>query len=77
MIFQMNENRRLHANFFPIRVRQTADNGASAEFRVLVTGGGGLIPDRGQLFDVQTEWILDGGDWLLLKADWETTRVPD
>ena len=77
MIFQMNENRRLHANFFPIHVRQTGEKTASAEFRVLVTGGGGLIPDRGQLFDVKTDWILDGGDWLLFKADWETARMPE
>jgi len=77
MIFQMNENRRLHANFFPIHVRQTGGKGASAEFRVLVTGGGGLLPDRGQLFDVKTDWILDGGDWLLFKADWETVRMPE
>lgn len=77
MIFQMNENRRLHANFFPIHVRQTGENGASAEFRVLVTGGAGLLPDRGQLFDVKTDWILDGGDWLLFKADWETARMPE
>ena len=77
MIFQMNENRRMHANFFPIHVRQTGEETASAEFRVLVTGGGGLIPDRGQLFDVKTDWLLDGGDWLLYKADWETARMPE
>lgn len=75
MIFQMNENRRLHANFFPIRVKQTGEDGALAEFRILVTGGGGLVPDRGQLFDVKTDWIRDGSDWLLLKADWETARI--
>lgn len=77
MIFQINENRRLHANFFPIHVRQTGEATASAEFRVLVTGGGGLIPDRGQLFDVKTDWVLDGGDWQLVKADWETARVSE
>lgn len=89
MIFQMNENRRLHATFFPIHVREDSQEieneingtaaraGASARFRLLVTGGGGLLPERGQMFEVNTNWILENGDWLLLSADWETVRMPD
>ena len=71
MIFQMNENRRLHAQLFPIHVKETAAGQASAQFNILVTGGGGLLPERGQLFEVETAWVRDGGDWLLSKADWE------
>lgn len=71
MIFQMSENRRLHAQFFPIHVQQTGERQASAQFNILVTGGGGLLPERGQLFEVETNWIRDGSDWLLSKADWE------
>jgi hypothetical protein len=50
---------------------------ASAHFRILVTGGGGLLPDRGQLFDVETHWLRDGSDWKLDKADWKAVRLPD
>lgn len=71
MIFQINENRRLHAQLFPIRVKETGEGQASAQFNILVTGGGGLLPDRGQLFEVETDWTRDGSDWLLSKADWE------
>ena len=71
MIFQMNENRRLHAQLFPIHVKETATDQASANFNILVTGGGGLLPDRGQLFEVETGWVRDGNDWLLSRADWE------
>ena len=71
MIFQMNENRRLHAQLFPIHVKETGKSQASAQFNILVTGGGDLLPDRGQLFAVETDWIRDGSDWLLNKADWE------
>jgi len=71
MIFQMNENRRLHAQLFPIHVKETGEGQASAHFNILVTGGGGLLPDRGQLFEVETDWSRDGNDWLLSKADWE------
>jgi len=75
MLLQMNENRRLQAQFFPIHVQEkgTAKNSiqASAQFKILITGGGGLLPERGQLFQVETEWRRDGSDWLLSKADWE------
>lgn len=71
MIFQMNETRRLHAQLFPIHVKETGEGQASAQFNILVTGGGGLLPDRGQLFEVETAWVRDGSDWLLSQANWE------
>ena len=70
MIFQMSENRRLQAQFFPIRVNETNAGQASAHFNILVTGGDGLLPDRGQLFEVETGWVRDDGDWLLSEANW-------
>jgi len=77
MIFQINQNRRLHAQFFPIRVRESGDERASAHFKLLVTGGAGLLPESGQLFEVETQWLRDGSDWLLEKADWEAAQLPD
>lgn len=83
MIFQMSEKRRLRAQLFPIHVQEKGESQppaeASAQFKILVTGGAGLLPDSGQLFAVQTDWILDGGDWLLSRADWEPvdlSRIP-
>lgn len=75
MIFQMSENRRLYAQLFPIRVKETDEGQAAAHFNILVTGGGGLLPDRGQLFEVKTAWIRDDGDWLLSEADWEPVNL--
>jgi hypothetical protein len=77
MIFQINQKRRLHAQFFPIRVQQQSDGQASAQFNLLVTGGVGLLPESGQFFDVKTWWQLEDGDWLLIKADWEIAQLPD
>ena len=76
MIFQINQNRRLQAQFFPIFVTETGVNTAAAHFRLLVTGGAGLLPDRGQIFEVETHWLSDGGDWQLDQADWEAIRIP-
>jgi hypothetical protein len=70
MFLQFSRQRRVQAQVFPITVEAQGPNLATARFKVLVTGGGGLIPEDGQLFDVETQWMLDGGDWLLWRADW-------
>ena len=77
MIFQINQHRRLHAQFFPIHVQESGNDLASAQFRILVTGGSGLLPESGQLFEVETQWLRDGSNWLLEKADWEPVQLPD
>jgi len=81
MMLQINENRRVHANFFPIQVigkpESVGEPEATATFRLLVTGGEGLLPERGQLFDVSTGWIRQGGQWLLLNADWEAAEFTE
>lgn len=77
MIFQINQNRRLQAQIFPIYVTETGEETASAQFRILVTGGAGLLPESGRLFNVETNWLRDGGDWQLNQADWEPSSLPD
>lgn len=75
MIFQINQNRRLQAQFLPIFVKETGENRASANFKILVTGGGGLLPERGQLFEVDTAWIRADDDWLLDNANWKPVSL--
>lgn len=75
MIFQINQNRRLQAQFFPIFVKEGIENHATAHFRILVTGGGGLLPERGQLFEVDTDWIRPDGEWLLDSAVWKAVQL--
>ena len=81
MLLQLNKNRRMYANFFPITVTVTPDvvgaPEATARFRLLVTGGNGLLPDQGRLFDVQTNWIREGGDWMLIGADWKVAQIAE
>jgi hypothetical protein len=71
MTFQISRYRRLHAQLFPIEVTDAGGGFADARFRVLVTGGQGLLPEDGQLYRVETSWTRDGGDWLLWRATWE------
>jgi hypothetical protein len=77
MIFQINQHRRLQAQFFPIYVQESGENTASAHFKLLVTGGAGLLPDSGQLYEVETHWLRADGDWLLNGADWQAVSLPD
>lgn len=70
LFLQINERRRVQARLFPVAVDVQGPNLAIARFNVLLTGGAGLIPDDGQLFSVETEWVLENGDWLLWRADW-------
>lgn len=77
MIFQINQNRRMQAQFFPIFVQETDEDSASAHFKLLVTGGAGLLPENGRLFEVETQFQRDGSDWLLTGANWEPVQFPD
>jgi hypothetical protein len=74
MVLQWNQNQKLHAQLFPIRVEPMDGDLAQARFRALITGGRGLIPERGELYQIETTWRKHGSDWLLLEANWVPVR---
>ena len=39
--------------------------------RVGVSGAQGLIPERAELYQVQTTWQLNGKEWRLLSIQWQ------
>lgn len=71
VVFQLNRYKNLQAQLFPIAVSETSETTASAKFSALVTGGPGWFPDSGQMFDFETQWRLENGEWLLTAADWD------
>jgi hypothetical protein len=71
LILQMNRYPRLQAQLFPIRVVETGEGVATADFRALVTGGPDWIPESGQLFEFKTHWRREDDEWRLIAADWE------
>ena len=77
VIYQLNHHQRLHAQLMPIRVKETGENTASATFKALVTGGPGWIPDSGQVYDFETHWRLEDGEWMLYRARWTPTPLDE
>ena len=64
-------DRNVSARIGPVDVAVRGDASATASFTVLATGGsGGLLPERGQVFNVETGWRLDDGEWRLVSAKW-------
>jgi ketosteroid isomerase-like protein len=65
-------NAAISAVVGPLEVTMEDDH-ARVGFTVLLTGGsGGWLPERGQLYSVQTGWRRQDGDWRLITADWES-----
>ena len=64
-------HRDVAARFGPVQVEMRGESDAIARFTLVATGGsGGLLPDNGQVFDVETGWRLVDGEWRLLNARW-------
>jgi hypothetical protein len=64
-------HREVGARLGPVRVELRGQRDAIARFSVLATGGsGGLLPEQGQVYQVETGWRLIDGDWTLLNASW-------
>jgi hypothetical protein len=77
VLFQMNRNRRLQAQLFPIHVVESSENIAVAHFRALVTGGKNWLPERGQVLDFETHWRLEDNEWMLSSANWTPVPLED
>lgn len=47
------------------------DSHATVRFTAALTGGSGfLVPERGNVYKVETGWRLEGADWRLTSARW-------
>jgi len=77
VIYQLNRHQRLHAQLFPISVNETGEQTASAKFRALITGGRGWIPDQGQVYDFETLWRYQDGEWKLTSANWNPVPLDE
>lgn len=64
--------RGVGATLGPVEVELRGDADAVARFNMLATGGsGGLLPERGQVYAVETGWRRVDGEWRLRSARWQ------
>lgn len=65
------QNRELGVTLGPMEVKMQG-NRAAVAFTLAGSGGsGGWLPDRGQIYDVETGWRLEDGEWRLISANWK------
>lgn len=68
---QVLRNARIGATMGPLSV-EVRDGIATVGFDVVLTGGpGSLIPERAQVYRVQSQWRFRDGDWQVVVADWK------
>ena len=65
-------HREVAARIGLVEVELRGQDDAVARFQVLATGGsGGVLPERGQAYQVETGWRLIDGEWKLRNASWK------
>lgn len=44
---------------------------ATVRCTAAITGGAGMLPESGQVYDLETGWRLEDGEWRLVNASWK------
>jgi hypothetical protein len=71
LTFTSLRNRDLGISIGPMDVELIGER-ATVDFTLAASGGsGGLLPDRGQIYEVTTGWKLVDGEWMLISANWK------
>ncbi|MBI3562777.1 MAG: nuclear transport factor 2 family protein [Gammaproteobacteria bacterium] len=53
-----------------VEITVTAEQ-ISGDFKLLLTGGEGVVPDRLRWLSVKTQWVKLNGRWLIRRAQWQ------
>jgi hypothetical protein len=62
--------RTLGVHAGPLEVRMLPEH-ATVRFQAALTGGdGGVLPETARLYDVETGWRLEDGEWRLVSVAW-------
>lgn len=61
--------RDIGVNVGPLDIQMRGEY-ATVRFTAALTGGAGLLPESGQVHDVETGWRLQDGEWRLVNARW-------
>lgn len=65
------QNQKLGTSIGPLDIKIIGDR-ATVKFTLGASGGaGGFLPDRAQIYNMETGWRMEGGDWKLISAEWK------
>ena len=64
------QNKDVGVTMGPLDVK-LMDDRATVDFTVALSGGQGLLSDRGQIYQVQTGWRIEDEEWRLISASWK------
>jgi hypothetical protein len=67
MVYLRNEKVNLTAVVTDVRIDGER---AYASVRVIATGGAGLLPERGRIWDFDSAWRREGRRWKVYNAEW-------
>ena len=66
----MMQHQSVGVTLGPMEIQLQEPN-ATVRFSAALTGGSGrLLPDRANLYKVETGWRMEGGDWKITSARW-------
>lgn len=63
-------NQRVGVSLGPLEVALQGER-ARVRFTAAATGGQSWLPERGRVYQVDTGWRMQGGEWQLVSAEWE------
>ncbi len=64
------QNRNIGLQLGPQEIQVLGER-ATVNFTAAVSGGERWLPERAQVYRVETGWRLDDGQWALISAKWE------
>jgi len=68
--FMGMRNKQVGVQLGPLDVKLYGER-ASVSFTAAISGGATWLPERAQVYDVDTGWRLEGDKWKLISAKWK------
>lgn len=76
LAFHTLRNHQIEIVISNIKITVKDPHTAIGSFNALATGGHGLLPERGAIYQVELEWRKEGGDWKIVYAKWKKNLAP-
>ena len=71
--YQLKNNKNISISILD---KELVSNAQSVDIsaKVLLLGSSHWLPEKGQIYKVDSRWVNDSGEWMLSKLKWEKTN---